>query len=122
MVLVLMRGDHELNETKLTDATGALEARPAHPEEIREALGASAGSLGSVGVSQATHRKVTQVIADEALRGRRNMTTGANKDEHHLRGVSIERDITVDNGRASGRSRREKVVLTATARLMSSKL
>jgi len=36
------------------------------------------------------------VIADDALRGRRNMTTGANKDEHHLRGVSIERDISVD--------------------------
>jgi prolyl-tRNA synthetase len=96
VVLVLMRGDHELNETKLADATGALDARPAHPEEIREALGASAGSLGSVGVSRSTHRKVTQVIADEALRGRRNMTTGANKDEHHFRGVSVERDITVD--------------------------
>ena len=36
------------------------------------------------------------MIADEALRGRRNMTTGANKDEHHLRGVSIDRDIRVD--------------------------
>ena len=36
------------------------------------------------------------IIADEALRGRRNMTTGANKDEHHLRGVEIARDIRVD--------------------------
>jgi prolyl-tRNA synthetase len=96
VTLVLMRGDHELNETKLIDATGAIEVRPAHPDEIREALGASAGSLGAVGVVPATHQKVNQIIADEALRGRRNMTTGANKDDHHLRGVSIDRDIKVN--------------------------
>ncbi len=96
LTLVLMRGDHELNETKLVDATGAIEVRPAQPDEIREALGASAGSLGAVGVTPATHPKVNQVIADEAVRARRNMTTGANKDDHHLRGVSIDRDIRVD--------------------------
>jgi prolyl-tRNA synthetase len=91
-----MRGDHELNETKLMDASGAINVRPARPEEISEALGASAGSLGAVGVTQASHPKISQVIADDALRGRRNMTTGANKDDHHLRGVSIDRDIKVD--------------------------
>ena len=96
IALVLMRGDHELNETKLQDATGALNVRPARPEEISEALGASAGSLGAVGVTHATHPKITQVVIDEALRGRRNMTTGANKDDHHLRGVNIERDIKAD--------------------------
>jgi len=96
IALVLMRGDHELNETKLIDATGAISIRPAHPDEISAALGASAGSLGAVGVSQASHPKISQVIADTALHGRRNMTTGANKDEHHLRGVSIDRDIKVD--------------------------
>ena len=94
--LVLMRGDHELNETKLMDATGAVNIRAAHPDEITAALGASAGSLGAVGVSQASHPGISQVIADNALQGRRNMTTGANKDEHHLRGVSVERDIKVD--------------------------
>jgi prolyl-tRNA synthetase len=96
LALVLMRGDHELNETKLIDATGALEVRPAQAEEIREALGASAGSLGAVGVTPATHKLITQIIADEALQGRKNMTTGANLDDHHLRGVDIERDIKVD--------------------------
>jgi prolyl-tRNA synthetase len=96
IALVLMRGDHELNETKLMDASGAINVRPARPEEISEALGASAGSLGAVDVTQASHPKISQVIADDALRGRRNMTTGANKDDHHLRGVSIERDIKVD--------------------------
>jgi prolyl-tRNA synthetase len=87
--LVLMRGDHTLNETKLSDATGATNVRPAHPEEIRNLLGALPGSLGAVGVQHA------QVIADHALKGRRNMTTGANRDDFHLRGVSIDRDIRV---------------------------
>lgn len=96
IALVLMRGDHELNETKLIDASGAINVRPAQAEEIVEALGASAGSLGAVGVTRASHPKISIVIADEALRGRSNITTGANKDEHHLRGVSIERDITID--------------------------
>jgi prolyl-tRNA synthetase len=96
LALVLLRGDHELNETKLIDATGAINVRPAQADEIREALGASAGSLGAVGVTGASHPKVTRVVADNALRGRRNMTTGANKDDHHLRGVAIDRDIKVD--------------------------
>ena len=94
--LVLMRGDHELNETKLIDATGAINVRPAHPEEIREALGASAGSLGAVGVTKNSHPTISTIVADEALSGRRNMTTGANKDDHHLRGVSVDRDIRVE--------------------------
>jgi prolyl-tRNA synthetase len=96
LALALMRGDQELNETKLIDATGAINVRPAHPEEIREAMGASAGSLGAVGIDSKTHRRISLIIADESLRGRRNMTTGANKDDHHLRGVSIDRDIKVD--------------------------
>jgi prolyl-tRNA synthetase len=96
IALILMRGDHELNETKLMDASGAINVRPAQPEEIREALGASAGSLGAVGVTPAFNPKISRVIADEALQGRRNMTTGANKDDHHLRGVAIDRDIKVD--------------------------
>ena len=95
VTLVLLRGDHELNETKLLDASGAINARPAQPDEIQQALGASAGSLGAVRVTSGSHPKIAQVIADDSLRGRRNMTTGANKDEHHLRGVSVDRDITV---------------------------
>jgi prolyl-tRNA synthetase len=96
LALVLLRGDHELNETKLMDASGAINVRPARPEEISEAMGASAGSLGAVGVTAASHPKVTRIIADDALTGRRNMTTGANKDDHHLRGVAVDRDIKVD--------------------------
>jgi prolyl-tRNA synthetase len=89
LTLVLMRGDHALNEQKLADATAAVHIRPAHPDEIREALGALPGSLGAVGVAN------LPVLADEALRGRRDMVTGANTDDVHLRGVDIARDIIV---------------------------
>src|SRR5215468_8417830 len=89
-VLVLLRGDHPLAEQKLKDGLGASEARPARDEEIRAALGASAGSLGAVGVSG------LRVVADEALRGRRDMLTGANRDDFHLRGVDVERDLRID--------------------------
>jgi len=93
-VLALLRGDHQLHEVKFTDAIAATASRPAQPEEIRELLGASAGSLGGVGVKKTAAGLV--IIADLGLKGRRNMTTGANKDDHHLRGVNIERDIEVD--------------------------
>jgi prolyl-tRNA synthetase len=89
LTLVLLRGDHALNEQKLVDTTGTTDLRPAHADEIVEALGAHPGSLGAVGV---TH---LPVIADEALRGRRDMFTGANTDDVHLRGVDVDRDITV---------------------------
>jgi prolyl-tRNA synthetase len=90
--LVLMRGDHALNEQKLMDATGATDIRPAQPEEIRDALGALPGSLGAVGTLPASQGG-PPIIADEALRGRRGMFTGANTDDTHLRGVDVERDI-----------------------------
>src|ERR1700722_8161761 len=89
ITLVLLRGDHQLQDQKLVDATATADIRPAQPEEIRAALGALPGSLGAVGVSD------LPVIADEALRGRRGMYTGANIDDTHLRGVDVERDINV---------------------------
>jgi prolyl-tRNA synthetase len=89
IVLILMRGDDQLNEAKLAGALGAANYRPATPEEIFAALGAHPGSLGAVGVSQ------FPVYADEALRGAAGMTTGANEDGFHFRNVSIERDISV---------------------------
>jgi prolyl-tRNA synthetase len=96
IILALLRGDHPLNDAKLASAVGAMlraedaeltQLRSAHPEEILEAMGAHAGSLGAVGVTR------YKILADYALKGRANMTTGANVDDHHLRGVNIARDI-----------------------------
>jgi prolyl-tRNA synthetase len=89
LTLVLLRGDHPLAEQKLIDATGAVAVRPAQPDEIQAALGALPGSLGAVGVTE------LPVIADLALRGRRDMATGANTDDVHLTGVDVDRDIVV---------------------------
>jgi len=89
-VLALVRGDHQLNEAKLANAVGAEAVRPARPEEIFEAFGASAGSLGPVGV------KKLRIVADEALRGRRNMIAGANRDDYHLRHVTPGEDFQAE--------------------------
>ncbi len=88
--LVLLRGDHDLQEQKLLDAGGVGDGRPGRPDEIRELLGADPGSLGAVQVEG------VRVIADDSLRDRLNMTTGANEDDWHYKGVSIQRDISVD--------------------------
>src|SRR5215213_5560771 len=80
-VLVLLRGDHQLHETKLADSLRATAVRAAQPEEIRNLLGASAGSLGGVGAKNKSPH--FHIVSDSALKNRRNMTTGANKDEHH---------------------------------------
>jgi prolyl-tRNA synthetase len=97
LTLLLLRGDHSVVEQKLLDATGANAVRPAHPDEIREALGAAPGSLGAVslGTSRGAAAVTLPILADEALRGRRDMFTGANIDDVHLRGVDVARDIQV---------------------------
>lgn len=86
-VLALVRGDHSLNEAKFSLAMQAAEVRPAHAEEIRKWFGADAGSLGPVGL------KNMRIVADEALRGRRNMIAGANQDDYHLRHVTPGEDF-----------------------------
>ena len=97
-VLALLRGDHQLHEVKFADALGATAVRPAHSEEIRKLLGAGAGSLGGVRAKEivGTAKQNLSIIADLGLQGRHNMTTGANKDDRHIRGVDIERDVEVD--------------------------
>jgi prolyl-tRNA synthetase len=97
-VLALVRGDHQLHETKLSDTVGATAVRAAHAAEIRGLLGAAAGSLGGVGAKARAKEADFEllIVADLALKDRSNMTTGANKDDHHLRGVEIERDIKPD--------------------------
>lgn len=88
-VILLLRGDHQLNEAKATSAMGTNTFRPAESAEIQELLHASMGSLGAVGISQVT------ILADSILNGATGMVTGANRDGFHLRNVSINRDITV---------------------------
>jgi prolyl-tRNA synthetase len=98
IVLALLRGDHQLQETKLQDNLGAIAVRPAHDEEIFGLLGAHAGSLGGVRAQEIAkaNGKEVFIIADAALKNRKNMTTGANRDDFHLKGVAPERDVKID--------------------------
>ena len=88
-VLILLRGDHQLNEAKLTGALGTATFWPAEAEEVFAALHAHPGSLGAVGV------KDLPVYADETLRDATGMTTGANEDGFHFRQVEVNRDLQV---------------------------
>jgi prolyl-tRNA synthetase len=83
LVLVLLRGDDRLSESKLLGVLGSA-SRPATDDEIRAAFGASGGSLGPVGFGG-------EVVADEALR-EGQFVAGANRDGFHLRGVEAGRD------------------------------
>ncbi len=94
LYLFLLRGDHPLNEVKVGQL-GFSELRAASDAEIAAALGAHVGSLGGAGVTPRSHPKIAGVIADEALKDQEGMTTGANEDGFHLRGVSLKRDIAV---------------------------
>ncbi|MEI9976925.1 MAG: proline--tRNA ligase [Ignavibacteriota bacterium] len=89
-VLVMLRGDHQLSEAKLGAVVNDPEFRPAHLEEIQRWFGAAAGSLGPVGVTN------MPILADRALVGRRNMIAGANKDDRHLRHVTLGEDFQAE--------------------------
>jgi prolyl-tRNA synthetase len=89
LILILLRGDHQLSETKLADFLKADDLRPATAEEIKEEFGADPGSLGPIGVD-------VRIIADEALRGRRNMIAGANRTGYHMSDVSPGEDFRCD--------------------------
>jgi prolyl-tRNA synthetase len=92
LVLVLLRGDDQLNEAKFAGVLGTTTFRAATPAEIIAALGAKPGSLGAVqGV--ADNDKISAVYAEEVLRGAKGMATGANEDGFHFRHVEIDRDI-----------------------------
>ena len=87
-VLVLVRGDHRLNEIKLQNALGA-PARPAEEAEVVATFGSRPGFIGPVGAS-------VRVVSDEALRGLHGLVTGANRDGVHLEGVEPERDFETE--------------------------
>ncbi len=84
-VLVLMSGNDEVNETKLEKALGG-EVRPAHPDELKEISGADAGSIGPIGFK-------FRVIADLRLKDGNNLYSGANKNDYHIGGIDLKRDL-----------------------------
>ncbi len=88
LVLVLVRGDHRVNEIKLANALGA-PFRPAREDEIRDRIGPP-GFIGPVGAN-------VHVLLDEAV-GDGGYVVGANETDHHLRGVEPGRDFAFERG------------------------
>ncbi len=88
-VLVIVRGDREVNETKLMNAVKAKAMRPARDEEIR-ATGAVAGYGSAIGVKNAL------VVADEMIPASSNLVAGANEPGYHFLNVNYGRDFKAD--------------------------
>jgi prolyl-tRNA synthetase len=86
-VFAVVRGDTDLNETKLTNAIAARDLRPAHEDEIR-AVGAEPGYASPIGLSQ-THMLV---IVDDLIPQSPNLVAGANEAGFHLRHTNYGRD------------------------------
>ncbi|HEY6272959.1 MAG TPA: proline--tRNA ligase [Terriglobales bacterium] len=102
-VIALLRGDHTLNEAKLSTALDGKEFRPMSDEEIRQVFNSPAGYLGPVKIPAMSSRQsetqeplaesVPLLLADTALEGRKNLIAGANKENFHLRNVTPGRDF-----------------------------
>jgi prolyl-tRNA synthetase len=95
-VAAFLRGDHQVNETKLLGAIGAAELRTMQAEELQRYFNGPAGYLGPVGLKpdvQPLGEGLT-VIVDKSLEGRRNLVAGANKLDYHLRNVTPGRDFS----------------------------
>ncbi|MBO0911730.1 MAG: proline--tRNA ligase [Acidobacteria bacterium] len=95
-VVVLLRGDHQLNEAKLSTVLSGRETRPMQDEEIRELFGSPAGFLGPLGIEWAKSLDDDRrplLLVDQALKGRRNLTAGANKENYHVKNVTPEENF-----------------------------
>jgi len=86
-VMVLIRGDHEVNESKLQSYLGG-SVRSANPDEVSEICGAEIGFIGPY----STKKKV-RIIADLAIQNQHDLITGANRIDYHVTGLEFGRDI-----------------------------
>jgi len=90
-VVLLMRGDHQMNEAKLSMAVAGKEARPMQEEEIRDLFHSPAGYLGPLGIDWAKDIKDSGkpiLLVDKALESRVNLIGGANKENYHVKNLT----------------------------------
>jgi len=87
-VMALLSGDDDLNEAKLMTAVGAF--RPAHQEEVRQICKAEAGFIGPIELEGVT------ILGDLTLTRAKGMVTGANRDDYHIVGIDVARDVQVE--------------------------
>ena len=90
-VMVCVPGDRDVNEVKLRHFLGAKRVELADFETVLRATGANAGSVGPVKPADATLR----IVCDQELRGAKGCIVGANKDDHHIKNVDLDRDCSI---------------------------
>lgn len=90
-VLILMRGNDELNESKLESTLGTNKFRPATPEELLQITGANAGSIGPINL-----KTKIKIIADLLLKDANGLVSGANEDGFHYKNIDLLRDCKID--------------------------
>jgi prolyl-tRNA synthetase len=95
-IVVLMRGDHQLNEAKLNATAGTL-PRPMEEGEIKALFKSPAGYLGPIGIEWARDSKKDSdkpvLLVDKALEGRANLIAGANREDYHLKNLTPGKDF-----------------------------
>ncbi len=98
-IVVLMRGDHQLNEAKLNAAV-AKATRPMDEGEIKALFKSPAGYLGPIGIDWAKDLEerswLPLLLVDKALEGRTNLIAGANKEDYHLKNLTPGKDFHAD--------------------------
>ena len=94
-VVVLMRGDHQLNEAKLSTALAGKETRPMQEDEIRQLFRSPAGFLGPLEIEWAKNLNGAGpiLVVDKALEGRTNLISGANKEDYHVKNITPGHDF-----------------------------
>jgi prolyl-tRNA synthetase len=90
-MLILMVGNDQLNESKLTAAVGGGTLEPMPPEELSRLTGADAGSIGPIGLDG------FRIIADRRLEEANGLVSGANKNDYHLMNIDLKRDVEIDS-------------------------
>ena len=91
VILVAIRGDLEINETKLSNALGGLDIELASEEIIKEVTGARVGFASPIGL-----KKKIRIFADKSVKSVADAIVGGNKDDTHIKNVNINRDFNVD--------------------------
>jgi len=95
-VVVLMRGDHQLNEAKFAATVAGKQTRPMQEDEIKQLFRSPAGFLGPIGIEWAPDMKDVnrpELLVDKALEGRKNLIAGANKEDYHLKNLTPGQDF-----------------------------
>ena len=89
-LLILMMGNDQLNESKLTAALGGGDASPMGAEELLALTGADGGSIGPINLNG------FKIIADKRLEGVNGLISGANRNDYHIANINLVRDAKVE--------------------------